>query len=104
MTPQFKRDWQILRMRSVLDPKHQKKALKAEAPKYSQIGEIIAGPTDYFSARLTRKEKGKTLLDEAMRESNKDKLKSKYAGIQKNKSSGRKAFYRKLVQDRRRGK
>jgi hypothetical protein len=91
-------------MRSILDPKHQMKALKAEPPKFSQIGEVIAGPTDYFTARLTRKEKGKNLLEEAMRASNKDKLRTKYAGIQKNKRSGKKAFYQNLVQNRRRGK
>lgn len=104
MTPEFKRDWQILRMRSILDPKHQKKALKVQPPKFSQIGELIGGPTDYFSARLTRKEKGKNLLEEAMRASNKDKLRTKYAGIQKIKTSGKKGFYQKLVRDRRRGK
>lgn len=104
MTPEFKRDWQILRMRSILDPKHQKKALKAEPPKYSQIGEMIAGPADHSGGRLTRKEKGKTLLEEAMRASNKDKLRTKYAGIQKVKTSGKKAFYQKLIRDRRRGK
>lgn len=91
-------------MRSILDPKHQMKTLKAEPPKFSQIGEVIAGPTDYFTARLTRKEKGKNLLEEAMRASNKAKLRTKYAGIQKNKRSGKKGFYQNLVQNRRRGK
>jgi hypothetical protein len=104
MTPGFKRDWQILRMRSVLDPKHQKKTLKAEPPKYSQIGEVIAGPCEASNARLARKSKGRTLLEEAIRTSNKDKLKTKYAGIQKSKSSGKKAFYKKLVQDRRKAR
>jgi hypothetical protein len=104
MTPEFKRDWQILRMRSVLDPKHQKKTLKAEPPKYSQIGEVIAGPSESSNARLARKSKGRTLLEEAIRTSNKDKLKTKYAGIQKSKSSGKKAFYKKLVQDRRKAR
>lgn len=56
LTPEFKRDWQLLRMRGILDPKHQKKALRASAPEYSHVGEIIAGPTEFYSARLTRKE------------------------------------------------
>lgn len=103
LTPQFKRDWQILRMRNVLDPSQQKKSLRAQPPAYSQVGEIIAGPTDYFSGRLTRKEKKRTLLEEAMGANNKDKLKGKYAGIQKSKTSGKKAFYKKLVAQRRKG-
>ncbi|KAH6603386.1 hypothetical protein Trco_008161 [Trichoderma cornu-damae] len=36
MTPEFKRDWQLLRMRNVLDPKHQRKALRSSVPEYSQ--------------------------------------------------------------------
>jgi hypothetical protein len=90
-------------MRNVLDPSQQKKSLRAQPPAYSQVGEIIAGPTDYFSGRLTRKEKKRTLLEEAMWANNKDKLKGKYAGIQKSKTSGKKAFYKKLVAQRRKG-
>lgn len=101
LTPQFKRDWQLLRMRSLLDPKHQKKALRASAPTYSQVGEIIEGPTEFYSARLTRKERKRTLLDEAMGEHDSVKLHTKYAGIQRNKTSGKKAFYQKVVTQRR---
>lgn len=90
-------------MRSILDPKHQRKSLRAEPPKYSHVGEIIAGPTEYFSARLTKKERKRTLLDEAVSERDDVKLTAKYAGIQKQKSSGKKAFYQKVVKDRRRG-
>ncbi|KAF7561880.1 hypothetical protein G7046_g2242 [Stylonectria norvegica] len=101
LTPEFKRDWQLLRMRSILDPKHQKKALRASAPEYSQLGEIIAGPTEFFSARLTRKERKGTLLDEVMSTYNDTKFKNKYAGIQKQKTSGGKKFYKQVVATRR---
>jgi hypothetical protein len=90
-------------MRGVLDPKHQKKALRAEAPKYSQVGRIVEGPTDFFSARLSRKDRRQTILGEVMRDHSGDKFKSKYANIQKKKTSGKKAFYRKVVAQRRRG-
>ncbi|KAI8717944.1 30S ribosomal protein S10 [Fusarium sp. LHS14.1] len=101
LTPEFKRDWQLLRMRGILDPKHQKKALRASAPEYSQVGEIIAGPTEFYSARLTRKERKATMMEEVMSTYDKDKFTTKYAGIQKQKTSGKKAFYKKLVAQRR---
>lgn len=91
-------------MRGLLDPKHQKKALRADAPKYSQVGKIIEGPADFYSARLARKERRQTILGEVMREQSNDKLKSKYAAIQKKKTSGKKAFYQKLVAQRRKGR
>ncbi|KAF5242995.1 hypothetical protein FANTH_8400 [Fusarium anthophilum] len=101
MTPEFKREWQVLRMRGILDPKHQKKNLRASAPEYSQVGEIIAGPTEFFSARLTRKERKKTLLEEVTRDLDSHKFTDKYAGIQKQKTSGKKAFYKNVVAQRR---
>lgn len=104
LTPELKRDWQILRMRNILDPKQQRKALRADPPKYSQVGEIVAGPTDFFSGRLTRKERKQNLLQEALVESSDTKMRSKYAGIQKAKTSGKKAFYKKVVSQRRKNK
>ncbi|KAG6017197.1 hypothetical protein E4U54_008072 [Claviceps lovelessii] len=86
MTPEFKREWQLLRMRGLLDPKHQKKALRANAPAYSQIGEVVAGPTDFYSSRLTRKEQKNTILEEVLDSVDKQKLQVKYAGIQRDKT------------------
>ena len=88
-------------MRGVLDPKHQKKALRASAPEFSQVGEIIAGPTEFYSARLTRKERKKTILEEVMSAHDGSKFATKYAGIQKQKTSGKKGFYKKVVANRR---
>ncbi|KAM0340337.1 hypothetical protein ACHAPU_010550 [Fusarium lateritium] len=104
MTPEFKREWQALRMRGILDPKHQKKSLRASAPQYSQVGEIIAGPTEFFSARLTNKERKGTMLEEITRGIDNHKFTDKYAGIQKQKTSGKKAFYKGVVAQRRKRK
>lgn len=104
LTPEFKRDWQLLRMRSLLDPKHQKKALKQNPPEYSQVGEIIAGPTEFYSARLTRKERKGTLLEQVTSGQDSSKFKTKYAGIQKQKASGKKGFYQRLVAQRRKSR
>ncbi|KAH7140537.1 Fcf2 pre-rRNA processing-domain-containing protein [Dactylonectria macrodidyma] len=104
LTPEFKRDWQLLRMRGILDPKHQKKALRASAPEYSHVGEIIAGPTEFYSARLTRKERKGTMLEEVMSSYDQAKFSAKYAGIQKQKTSGKKGFYQKVVAQRRKSR
>ncbi|XP_017880766.1 deoxynucleotidyltransferase terminal-interacting protein 2 [Ceratina calcarata] len=67
LTPEVKHDLQVLRMRSVLDPKHfyKKNDLKA-LPKYFQIGKVMDSPLDYYSGRLTKKERKKTIVDELM--------------------------------------
>ncbi|KAM4055641.1 fcf2 pre-rRNA processing domain-containing protein [Hirsutella rhossiliensis] len=101
LTPEFKRDWQLLRMRGLLDPKHQKKALPSAPPGYSQIGEVISGPADSYGARLTRREKRRTIFEQVTAAHDGDKLKSKYAGIQRSKTSGKKAFYQRLLSQRR---
>lgn len=67
LTPEVKHDLQVVRMRSVLDPKHfyKKNDLKA-LPKYFQIGKVMDSPLDYYSGRLTKKERKKTIVDELM--------------------------------------
>lgn len=91
-------------MRGLLDPKHQKKALRVATPEYSQVGEVIAGPTDFYSSRLTKRDRKATLSDEMMGAVDERKLQTKYAGIQRTKASGKKAFYQRLVSERRRKK
>jgi Fcf2 pre-rRNA processing protein len=96
---------QLLQMRgTALDPKrHYKKgSMKARVPRYAQVGRIIEGPTDFFSARLTRKERKRTLVDELIAsEKASGKFKAKYDAIQVKKTSGKKAFYKNLVSQRR---
>lgn len=67
MTPEIKHDLEILQMRSALDPKHfyKKNDLKV-LPKYFQIGKVIDSPVDYYSGRLTKKERKTTIVDELM--------------------------------------
>lgn len=71
-------------------------------PEYSQVGTVIAGPTDPYSARLGSREKKKTLLENIMSTHNDTKLESKYFSIQEKKREGRKAFYKSVVAKRRR--
>ncbi|XP_017765068.1 PREDICTED: deoxynucleotidyltransferase terminal-interacting protein 2 isoform X2 [Eufriesea mexicana] len=67
LTPEIKYDLQVIKMRSVLDPKrfYKKNDLKV-LPKYFQIGKVMDAPRDYYSGRLTKKERKKTIVDELM--------------------------------------
>ncbi|KAF3770364.1 Fcf2-domain-containing protein [Cryphonectria parasitica EP155] len=104
--PKVKREFQLLRLRGVLDPKkHFKKDnRKAPFPQYSQMGTIIEGPTEYYSARVNRKDRKQTLVEEVLAsgEAN-SKFKTRYAKIQEKKTSGKKGHYKKLMARRKRG-
>ncbi|XP_078159501.1 rRNA-processing protein fcf2-like [Carex rostrata] len=69
ITPELKADLEILRLRSVIDPKqHFKKAVgnSKTLPKYFQVGTVIEPASEYFSGRLTKKERKPTLADELL--------------------------------------
>nr|XP_033327949.1 deoxynucleotidyltransferase terminal-interacting protein 2 [Megalopta genalis] len=95
MTPEVRHDLQVLQMRSVLDPKHfYKKNDMKVLPKYFQIGKVIDSPMDYYSSRLSKKERKKTIVDELMADAEFSKYnKRKYKEIiDEKKKMHRKAF------------
>lgn len=94
MTPELKRDLQLLKMRHVLDPKRFYKKVD-EPSKYFAVGTIQEDPTEFFSNRLTKKERKSTLAEEVL-STRKDYFKSKYRDIQKTKTSGRRKHQKKL--------
>lgn len=97
MTPEIKRDLQIIKQRSALDPKRHYKKDKWEIPKFFQMGPIIEGNTEFYSSRLKRKERGKTMVEELLHDDTTKKyFKRKYHEIQQTKTSGRKGFYKKV--------
>ncbi|KAI1924579.1 dTDP-fucopyranose mutase [Ophidiomyces ophidiicola] len=105
ITPELKRDLQILRMRNVLDPKrhYKKENGKAKLPEYSQVGTIIEGATEFFSSRIAKRDRKKTFVEEAMViEQESGRFKRKYNEIQDAKTSGKKAFYKGLQAKRKR--
>ncbi|CAL7947870.1 unnamed protein product [Xylocopa violacea] len=67
LTPEVKHDLEVLQMRSVLDPKrfYKKNDLKT-LPKFFQVGKVMDSPLDYYSGRLVKKERKKTIVDELM--------------------------------------
>lgn len=67
INPEIRHDLEILRMRSVLNPKHfYKKNDMKTLPKYFHVGKVIDSPMDFYSSRLTKKERKKTIVDELM--------------------------------------
>jgi hypothetical protein len=104
--PQTKRDLQMIKLRSVLamGKQHFKKDTRRDPfPEFSQIGTLVEGPTEFYSARLTKKERKRTLVEEVLSSGQAlSKFKSKYNEIQERKSSGKKAHYKKVVARRRR--
>lgn len=100
-------DLKLLGMRSVLDPKrhYRKDNFRPEGPKYSQVGTIIEGPTEFFSARLQNRERKQTIVEEVMAgEAQNGRFKREYLKRQVAKTSGRKKFYKELKAKRSRKK
>ncbi|XP_010251283.1 PREDICTED: rRNA-processing protein fcf2-like [Nelumbo nucifera] len=107
ITPEIKKDLQILKLRNVMDPKrHYKKGdLKSKAlPKYFQVGTVIESASDFFSGRLTKKERKATLADEllsdhSLREYRKRKVReieeqNRSVGVEKWKIKGKQSWKR----------
>ena len=96
LTPELKRDLQLIKMRNVLDPhRHYKKDNgKMKAPEYSQVARVVEGPTEYYSARVANKERKRTFVEEVLAsEKETGRFKRKYGDVQTAKTSGKKAHY-----------
>ncbi|KAF9539006.1 hypothetical protein EC957_005948 [Mortierella hygrophila] len=99
LTPELRRDLQILRLRNVLDPKRfykREEKGKPRFPKYFQVGTIIEGNTEFYSSRLSKKERATTITGEVMKDiAGRDYYKRKFDEIQVVKQSGGKKFNKK---------
>jgi len=105
LTPELKRDLQILKMRDVvaMGKQHFKKdSRKNFVPEYCAVGRILPGATDGANNRLTRKEQKRTIVEEVLAGQTTSKFKSKYHELQDVKQKGSKLHYKKLVAGRRR--
>ena len=70
ITPEVKRDFRILRLRGVMDPKRfYKGSDESKIPKRFQWGTVIEGPTEFYSSRMTKKERKQTFTQEIMGDS-----------------------------------
>lgn len=103
LSSELKSDLKLLKLRNVLDPHRHYRSdnTRALTPKFSQIGQIIEGPTEYFSSRLTNKERKRTFVEEVLaNEKFTGRFKKKYNEIQASKTSGKKAYYKGLKEKR----
>ncbi|KAL2943590.1 rRNA-processing protein fcf2 [Bienertia sinuspersici] len=69
LTPELKQDLQLLKLRNVMDPKrHYKKSdTKSKTlPKYFQMGTVVESASDFYSGRLTKKERKSRIADELL--------------------------------------
>lgn len=102
LTPELKRDLMVIRNRSILDRKRHYKKEKWVIPKYFHTGTIVEGNTEFYSARMSKKSRGKSLAHEILQDMDSSQyFKRKYLEIQKERKSGGKTHYKK-VKDKRR--
>ncbi|KAL8971746.1 MAG: hypothetical protein Q9183_000902 [Haloplaca sp. 2 TL-2023] len=102
-TPELRRDLQMLRMRSTWDPKRHYKndSRKVLVPDFSQVGTIVEGPTDFFSSRISKRNRKRLFVEEILAaEAETGRFKRKYEDLQFSKTRGRQAYYKKLQQKR----
>ena len=85
MTPEIKR-FTNHKAKKCFRPKRHYKKDKWEIPKFFQMGTIIEGNTEFYSSRLKRKERGKTMVEELLHDDTTKKyFKRKYHEIQQTK-------------------
>lgn len=97
ITPEIKKELQLLKLRGVVDPKRHYKADDSKGlPKYFQVGTVVGGPADFYSGRLTKKEQKSSIADELLSDSSLTAYrKRKYIEIQDQKQAGGKLFWKK---------
>ncbi|KAI8321150.1 Fcf2-domain-containing protein [Martensiomyces pterosporus] len=97
LTQEVKNDLRVLQLRNVLDPKrfYKKNASSGKIPKYFETGTIIEGATEFYSGRLTKKERRNNLVDELLADKQaRDYFKRKVSEIQTHNASGGKSWYK----------
>ncbi|KAK3588636.1 hypothetical protein CHS0354_038866 [Potamilus streckersoni] len=87
MTEERKHDLSILQMRKALDPKRFYKGNDIKAlPRYFQFGEVVETPADFYHARIPKKHRKATIVDELLADVETRKYnKRKYTEIQEAK-------------------
>lgn len=102
MKKQLQRDLLLIKHRAALDPKRHYKKDKWQVPDRFSVGTIIEDKTEFFSSRLTNKQRKSTILESLMTDDQTNKyFKRKYSEIQVQKTSGKKGHYKKTKAMRR---
>ncbi|TFK05644.1 integrin beta-4 [Platysternon megacephalum] len=70
MTNELKNDLKALKMRASMDPKHfYKKNDRDGLPKYFQVGTVVDSPIDFYHARIPKKQRKRTIVEELLADS-----------------------------------
>jgi hypothetical protein len=88
----------------VIPRRHYKKDNgRGKLPPFSQVGTVVQGPTEWYSSRITKKDRAKNFVEETMAvEQDTGRFKRKYDEIQGSKTSGKKTHYKSLKAKRKR--
>ena len=83
-TPELRRDMRLLKLRGAYGPEAVYKTDDtSKLPKNFQIGTVVEGAQDFYAARLTRKERKRTLTEEVLADADiKAVRKKRFAKIQ----------------------
>jgi hypothetical protein len=66
------------------------------------MGTIIESPTEYFSARIKKKDRKQTIVEEILADQKgKEYFKKKYNELQEKSASGGKKWYKKMQERKR---
>ena len=92
ITEEVKTDLRVLRLRSAYDPKHfYRKFDDTKFPKQFQFGTVVESASDFYSSRLTKKERKQTMAEEIMHDPYLSSIRRKrYNRIQEDKSQSAK--------------
>jgi Fcf2 pre-rRNA processing len=107
ITDQVKADLQVIRNRTYLNPKKFYKKADAFGSSHLQIGTVIEGSAEFYSSRLTNKERRTTLTQEIMADPEiASYAKRKFTTIQQHKQATTASFHshkRKVAKKAKRG-
>ena len=97
LTEERKNDLELLQMRNVLDPKRfYKKNNSENLPKYFQIGTVVDNASDFYTDRVSKKDRKQTMVDELLADAEFKKYqKRKYVQIIDDKIKKEGKFFHK---------
>ena len=94
-TPELRREMRMLKLRGAYDPKRfYKNADTSRLPTHFQVGTVVGGAADFYSARLAKKDQKRTLAEEIMHDKDIEHVRRhRFAKIQEKNAGnmGRKA-------------
>ncbi|XP_022648573.1 deoxynucleotidyltransferase terminal-interacting protein 2-like [Varroa destructor] len=95
LTDEHRRDLEILKMRKVLDTKtFYKKNDIQQLPKYFAVGTVVDNATDFYSGRISKKQRKQTLVDELLADTQFKKINQKKyrEALERQQYTSRKAY------------